>query len=227
MQNRYRHPLAAHAALTALGYRRNGLPIYNIAGGATPPGPAPVVTPPATPPATPPVVTPPAPTPPVVTPPAPPEGDVTDWKTESRKWEARSKANDKAAADLAALKAASLTDQEKAVEAARTEGRTAAESTARATAVQLAVVRGAIKAGADHEALLDTTSFMASLADVDPTDATAVKAAIDKAVKANAKLAAAAPVAGSSGPPLPGGPGTTTARPTSLGAAIGAHYNAG
>jgi hypothetical protein len=108
MQNRFKHPLAAHAALTVLGYRRNGLPIYNIAGGSTPPEP--VITPPA-PPA--PVPTPPAPvTPPA---PAPTEPDTTDWKAESRKWEARSKANDKAAADLAALKQQSMTDQEKAI----------------------------------------------------------------------------------------------------------------
>lgn len=30
----FRHPLASHAAMTVLGYRRNGAPIYAIAGGS-------------------------------------------------------------------------------------------------------------------------------------------------------------------------------------------------
>lgn len=34
MHTPFRHPLATHAALTVLGYRRNGAPIYTIAGGS-------------------------------------------------------------------------------------------------------------------------------------------------------------------------------------------------
>lgn len=38
----------------------------------------------------------------------------TDWKAEARKWEARAKENSKAAEELAALKAAQMTEAEKA-----------------------------------------------------------------------------------------------------------------
>lgn len=88
----FRHPLAAHAAGTVLGRRRNGSPIYAIAGGngageggsgGTPPATPPAANPPQppvpTPPATPPA---PTPTPPAAPPGAPPEGDVKslpDW----------------------------------------------------------------------------------------------------------------------------------------------------
>ena len=65
----------------------------------TPTPPAPAQTPTA----------PPAP----ATPPAPPAQE-TDWKAESRKWEAQSKANKTAADELTALKAAQMTDTEKA-----------------------------------------------------------------------------------------------------------------
>jgi hypothetical protein len=33
MQVRFKHPLATHHAMEVLGYRRNGSPIYAIAGG--------------------------------------------------------------------------------------------------------------------------------------------------------------------------------------------------
>lgn len=59
----------------------------------------------------------PAPTP--AAPPAPaapptPPAQETDWKAESRKWEAQSKANKTAADELTALKAAQMTDTERA-----------------------------------------------------------------------------------------------------------------
>ena len=219
MQNRFQHPQATYAAMTVLGYRRNGAPIYAIAGGSTPVEP--VVTPPA--PAAP-VPTPPAPAPAAPVEPAPAQADGTDWKAESRKWEDRSKANAQAAKDLEKLQQAAMSDQEKAVAAAKAEGRTAAEAEARTTAVELAVFRTASKAGGDPDALLDSNSFLAAVAQIDPKDSAAVVKAITDAVKANPKLAAA-PAAGASGPALPGGPGTGGGqRPTSLGAAVGAHY---
>lgn len=56
-------------------------------------------------------------------------GDTTDWKAEAEKWkglarkhEDRAKDNATAAEELEKLKAASLSDQEKAVAAARAEG---------------------------------------------------------------------------------------------------------
>ncbi|MEY9837437.1 hypothetical protein [Streptacidiphilus sp. EB103A] len=216
----YKHPLATHAAMTVLGYRRNGAPIHAIAGGATPPEPTPVVTPPVAPP----VITPPVPTPPVVTPPTPPAPDSTDWKAEARKWEARAKENGTAKTELEKIQQAAMTEQEKAVAAAKAEGRTAAEAEARTAAVELAVFRSAAKAGADPEALLDSRTFLNALADVDPKDTAAVTKAINDAVKANPKLAAAAAAPGASGPPIPGGPDGQRTRPTSLGAALGAHY---
>jgi hypothetical protein len=55
--------------------------------------------------------------------------DTTDWKAEAekakalqRKWEDRAKANSNAAKELEELRKASMTDLEKAVEAAKTEG---------------------------------------------------------------------------------------------------------
>lgn len=63
----------------------------------TPPAPAPTPT------------APPAP----AAPPAPPAQEI-DWTAESRKWEARAKENKTAADELAALKAAQMTDTEKA-----------------------------------------------------------------------------------------------------------------
>lgn len=42
-----------------------------------------------------------------------PHGTETDWKAEARKWEKRAKENSEAAAELAKLKAASMSDAEK------------------------------------------------------------------------------------------------------------------
>lgn len=71
----------------------------------------------------------PAEEPTVEQPPEPAEGDGTDWKAEaekykalSRKHETRAKANAKAASELEQVKASQLSEQEKAVEAARREG---------------------------------------------------------------------------------------------------------
>ncbi|WP_371652492.1 MULTISPECIES: hypothetical protein [unclassified Streptomyces] len=68
---------------------------------------------------------------------------------------------------------------------------TASQAQARQTAVELAVYRHAAAAGGDADALLDSRTFAASLAEVDPADTAAVQAAITAAVTANPKLAAA------------------------------------
>ncbi|MFG2963575.1 hypothetical protein ACGFZS_09825 [Streptomyces sp. NPDC048288] len=145
----FKHPLATHSALDVLGYRRNGAPIYAIAGGngegeggsgsgsqggagdggqgGAGDGGA-----------------------------AGGDGgqgagqggqqsgkesgqsgsgsgDGTDWEAKyretlghSREWEKRAKANSGAAEELEKLKAANMTEQEKAVAAAEKAGRTAA-----------------------------------------------------------------------------------------------------
>ena len=61
---------------------------------------------------------------------------------------------------------------------------------------ELAVYKNASKAGADPDALLDSNSFLRSIASVDPTDAEKITAAIKEAVKNNSKLSMA-PRAGS------------------------------
>lgn len=64
---------------------------------------------------------------------------------------------------------------------------------------ELSVYRLATAAGADPSALLDSVSFMRSVASIDPTDATAVADAIKAAVAANPTLATA-PVRRAPGP---------------------------
>ncbi|MDN5380722.1 hypothetical protein QEP66_01070 [Streptomyces sp. LB8] len=66
----------------------------------------------------------------------------------------------------------------------------AEQARARQTAVELAVYRAAPAAGADPDALLDSRAFAAAVADLDPTDTDAIKAAITAAVEANPRLAA-------------------------------------
>jgi hypothetical protein len=64
----------------------------------------------------------------------------------------------------------------------------------RSTALELAVYRGAAKAGVDPDAITDSRAFMASIQDLDPADAgfaKAVTAAMKKAAEDNPKLKAA------------------------------------
>jgi hypothetical protein len=71
-----------------------------------------------------------------------------------------------------------------------TEQLTAEQARAREAAVQLAVYRNASTAGANPDALLDSASFLRTIADVDPADATAVTNAIKAAVENNSLLKA-------------------------------------
>ncbi|MFJ5638656.1 hypothetical protein [Streptomyces sp. NPDC093223] len=71
---------------------------------------------------------------------------------------------------------------------AQVESATAAH---RSTALELAVYRGAAKAGVDPDAITDSRAFMASIKDLDPSDegfAKAVQAAMKKAGEDNPKL---------------------------------------
>ncbi|GHA28704.1 hypothetical protein GCM10010372_30630 [Streptomyces tauricus] len=71
---------------------------------------------------------------------------------------------------------------------AQVESATAAH---KSTAIELAVYRGAGKAGVDPDAITDSRQFMASIQDLDPTDAgfaKAVAAAMKKAAEDNPKL---------------------------------------
>ncbi|MFF9910624.1 hypothetical protein [Streptomyces sp. NPDC013457] len=183
MPHPFQHPHATHPAGTVLGYRRNGQPIYVIAGGSSegaagsasgqPPAGNPDTSgqPPA--------------------PPAPPAGDQggqpsgtpgeeTDWKARAREWERRAKDNKTAADELAALKASQMSEQEKAVAAAEKQGRTAAaaEYGAKLAAAQFetAVARAGIDLGEAAD-LIDTTRFVDKDGQVD-TDG--IKAAVKK-----------------------------------------------
>lgn len=142
----------------------------------------------------------PAPAAPAVpAPPTPVQGEETDWKAEARKWEKRAKENGGAVSELETLRAANLTEQEKAVKAAEKNGRTAAaaEYGKKLAAAQFdaAVARAGIDLGEASD-LIDTRRFVSDDGEVD-TDA------IKTAVKKLAKLAPRG--AGRSGADLSGG----------------------
>jgi hypothetical protein len=71
------------------------------------------------------------------------------------------------------------------------ESLTASQSEAKAARVELAVFKAAGAAGGDPAALLDSSSFLASLDSIDPTDTAAITDAIKAAVGANPRLGAA------------------------------------
>lgn len=110
--------------------------------------------------------------------------------------EARTAAQQEADARIQAiLKAAGIDtgdgeDPEKVAEQDRA-AREKAEQEARDAKVELAVFRAASApdSRADARALLDSRAFLASIADVDPTDSDTIKAAIDKAIEDNPRLA--------------------------------------
>lgn len=72
-----------------------------------------------------------------------------------------------------------------------TESLTASQREAKQARVELAVFRNAAAAGGDPAALLDSASFLAKVADLDPSDGAALAEAIAAAVEANPRLGAA------------------------------------
>lgn len=72
------------------------------------------------------------------------------------------------------------------------EQATQSATEARQANVALAVYKAASTAGGDPVALLDSTSFQAKVKDLDPSDTAGITAAIQEAVQANPRLAAAA-----------------------------------
>lgn len=121
------------------------------------------------------------------------ESDLAAARAEAGKGRvtAKQQAADNARAELTA-QLLGILDPSKAGQQATpeelTQQLTTAQAQARQTAVELAVYRTAAAAGADADALLDSRTFADSLADVDPTDAAAVTAAIKAAVAANPRL---------------------------------------
>lgn len=106
---------------------------------------------------------------------------------------AKAQAAEEARKELAQTigKALGLVEDEQIDPAALTEQLTKSQTDAKQARVELAVYRSATDAGGDPAALLDSTSFLASLDGIDPSDSAAVAEAIKKAVEANPRLGAA------------------------------------
>lgn len=198
MQINFKHPLATHAALDVLGSRRNGAPIYAIAGGngegetgatdandgGQDAGPGDGTTGQQG-----------------AQGGASTGGDATDWKAKARQWESRAKENKTAAEELAALKTSQMTEQEKAVTEAEAKGRTAAAAEYGTKLAAAEFRAAAASAGVDlgeAAGLIDTGRFVGD-------DGTVDSDAITAAVAQLAKLAPAR--AGRSGGDFGGGSG--------------------
>lgn len=110
----------------------------------------------------------------------------------SERVNAKAQAAEEARKELAQTigKALGLVKDEPIDPAKLTESLTTAQAEARRAQVELAVFRSATAVNGDPAALLDSSSFLKSLADVDPTDTAAVTAAITAAVAANPRLGA-------------------------------------
>lgn len=192
MQHPFKHPLATHSALDVLGYRRNGAPIYAIAGGngegegasgssgSSGSGESGTSGQGAD----------------GSTGQAADQGgqqsgagsgdgseEGTDWKAHAREWEKRAKANATAATELEKLRKANMSEQEKAVTEAEARGRTAAAAdygTKLAGAeFRAAVAAAGIDLGEAAE-LIDVTRFVADDGEV---NVAAIKSAVTKLSK--------------------------------------------
>lgn len=149
------------------------------------------------------------------TPPAPAPSDANPWdnpdtaKAEIERLR-RENAKDRTTAKQTAAqeaevrlaqkigKALGLVKDEPVDPAQLTEQLTRSQTQARQAQVQLAVYKAAAAAGGDPAAVLDSASFLAKVANLDPTDANAIGEAIKQAVQDNPRLGAAP-----SGPTVP------------------------
>lgn len=159
------------------------------------------------------------PTPPVETPPAPeaPAVDETDWKAEARKHEKRAKENAKAAEELEKLRAKHMSEQDKAIAKAKTEGATEAMKSYGTKLAAAEFKAAAALAGADTSGvidLIDMSKFLDDSGDID-------EKAIAKAVKGLPKSGKTG--GGKSGGDFGGAPGGA---PASLDAQIAAAQKA-
>lgn len=233
------HPLTGRDYRDPIYVTRDGRPRYMIGGGSEPAG---VVTdpPPADPPATdPPATDPPATDPPAADPPAtdPPAADNVKTFDEAYVKKLRDEAaknrteGAKAVAVLEAINKALNPDApDEKLDPVKLQEQLTGSTTAH-TSLQREhqVLLSAIDAGADHAALLDSRSFLASVASLDPTAddfAATVKAAVDKAVTDNPKLKVGQ-VPSSSSADHPGGAGGGGAKPKTLEEAVAARMGAG
>lgn len=107
-----------------------------------------------------------------------------------------------------------ITDDEPADPAKLTEQLSATAAEAQQAKLALAVYQVAAQSGGDPVALLDSTSFLARLKGVDPGDGDALTAAVEQAVQANPRLAAASAVPGMRPNPAQGASGSPPATRT-------------
>ena len=97
-------------------------------------------------------------------------------------------------------------------------------SAARTAALELAIYRTATKAGGNPDLLLDSRSFLETVATLEPDDTEALQTAITKAVESNPNLRATQAVAPNRTDHTPGG--SRSATPNTLEAALQAQHGA-
>src|SRR5690348_12343837 len=123
------------------------------------------------------------------------EAEIARLRQENAKdrTNAKAQAAEEARKELAQTigKALGFVEDEQMDPARLTESLTTAQAEAKRARVELAVFRAAGAVNGDPSALLDSTSFLASLNSVDPADTAAVQAAIATAVADNPRLGAA------------------------------------
>ncbi|TCO64380.1 hypothetical protein [Actinocrispum wychmicini] len=133
--------------------------------------------------------------------------DVEALRAEVADWRTRFEGAQQGIVDKIATALGIGTDEAPTVEQV-TDQLTAAQRDARERAVDLAVYRAAGMAGADPDALLDSTAFRKRVAELDPAAdgfAAKVTAAITAAVKDNPRLATSPATAPRSGAEITGG----------------------
>lgn len=157
------------------------------------------------------------------------QAEAEKWKANSRKNEANAKANREAEATQKALLAevaAKLgiqtadgqpdpTQISAQLEAAQRQNKTAA--------LELAVLRAAGRLGANGDALLDSRSFVAQLADLDPAQPQGIEAAIQAALAGSPGKYGTSTGAGATSTAGAGNTGTTAA--TTAGASTASSFN--
>jgi len=154
-------------------------------------------------------------TPPPAETPNPAQGaGGTDWEAkykelqaESRKWESRAKENKGAADELEKLRKAAMTEQEKAVEAAKAEGRTTAAQEYGAKLAAAQFEAACAKAGVDLGEAAEFIDVSRFVGDDGEVNTTAIKSAVTKFSNLTAKQAGP----GRSGADLSGGSGEQAA----------------
>ncbi|GAA5056426.1 hypothetical protein [Streptomyces similanensis] len=202
MSSPFRHPLASHPAGTILGRRRDGRPIFAIAGGSGEGAPAPAPAAPPAPPApsvpptpAPAPANPPAPAPAPAAPPAPApaQGEPQDVAS-LPDWAQKIIRDTRAEAADWRTKAQGTAPQP--APAPVPQGEPAAPPApvgpdpAQRLAVQTAVIAAAPAAGVDITRVIDSQAAMTALAAVNPADANAVKNALVEVLKTHPHLAA-------------------------------------